>query len=51
MAKAKLTKAKCTTAAANLASNGLRKENYTKAGSTLGKCSAKAKRLGKTKKK
>jgi len=48
---AKLTKANCSTAGANLASNGLRKENYTKAGKTLGKCSAKAKRLGKTKKK
>jgi hypothetical protein len=48
---AKIKKSTCEIAGANLASNGLKKATYTKAGSTLGKCSAKAKRLGKTKSK
>ena len=48
---AKVNKMKCSIAGANLASKGLKKATKEKAGSTLGKCSAKAKRTGKTKSK
>ena len=46
---AKVNKRNCSIAGANLAMKGLKKATKEKAGSTLGSCSAKAKRTNKTK--